>query len=116
MRGTQFAQLTAFVAVAEQSSFTKAAAQLGIAVSSLSSTIRSLEEQFGVRLLNRTTRSVSLTEAGAELLSHLSPLLQGLDRAIDSISAFRNRPGGVLRLSVHPVAAAIVIAPLIGRF
>jgi len=116
MRGTQFAQLTAFVAVAEHSSFTKAAAYLGISTPSLSQTIRSLEEQFGVRLLNRTTRSVALTEAGAELLSHLSPVLEGVDRAIDAVNAFRNKPAGKLRLTVHPVAAVTVIAPLVARF
>jgi DNA-binding transcriptional LysR family regulator len=116
MRGTQFAQLTAFVAVAEHSSFTKAANHLGISTPSLSQTIRSLEEQFGVRLLNRTTRSVALTEAGAELLSHLSPVLEGVDRAIDAVNAFRSTPAGRLRLTVHPVAAVTVIAPLVARF
>jgi DNA-binding transcriptional LysR family regulator len=116
MRGTQFAQLTAFVAVAEHSSFTRAATYLGISTPSLSQTIRSLEEQFGVRLLNRTTRSVALTEAGAELLSHLSPVMEGVDRAIDAVNAFRDRPAGMLRLIVHPVAALTVIAPLVARF
>src|SRR5262245_25520119 len=96
MRGTQFAQLTAFVAVAEQSSFTKAAAHLGISTPSLSQTIRSLEEQFGVRLLNRTTRSVALTDAGAELLAHLNPVIEGIDRAIDAVNAYRDKPAGTL--------------------
>ncbi len=116
MRGTQFAQLTAFVAVAEQRSFTRAATNLGISTPSLSQTIRSLEEQFGVRLLNRTTRSVALTEAGAELLSHLSPVLEGVSRAIDAVNAFRDRPAGTLRLVVHPIAALTVIAPSVARF
>src|SRR5215216_657784 len=116
MRGTRFAQLTAFVAVAEHSSFTRAATQLGISTPSLSQTIRLLEEQFGVRLLNRTTRSVALTEAGEELLGHLSPVMQGIDKAIDAINAFRDKPAGTLRLTVHPVAAVTVIAPLVARF
>ena len=116
MRGTQFAQLTAFVAVAEHSSFTRAAMQLGISTPSLSHAIRSLEEQFGVRLLNRTTRSVALTEAGEELLGHLSPLLEGFDTAIDAVNAFRDTPAGTLRLTVHPVAAVTVIAPLVAPF
>ena len=116
MRGTQFAQLTAFIAVAEHSSFTRAATHLGITTPSLSQTIRSLEEQFGVRLLNRTTRSVALTDAGAELLTHLSPVMEGFDKAIDAINAFRNKPAGTLRLSVHPVAALTIIAPLVARF
>jgi DNA-binding transcriptional LysR family regulator len=116
MRGTRFAQLTAFVAVAEHSSFTKAAMQLGISTPSLSQTIRLLEEQFGVRLLNRTTRSVALTEAGQELLGHLAPVMEGVDKAIDAINAFRDKPAGTLRLTVHPVAAVTVIAPLVARF
>jgi DNA-binding transcriptional LysR family regulator len=116
IRGSQFAQLTAFAVVAEHSSFTKAAGQLGISTPSLSQTIRSLEEQFGVRLLNRTTRSVALTEAGAELLNHLNPVLEGVEKAVDAINAFRGKPAGTLRLTVHPVAAATIIAPLLARF
>jgi DNA-binding transcriptional LysR family regulator len=116
MRGTQFAQLTAFVAVAEHSSFTRAATQLGISTPSLSQTIRSLEEQFGVRLLDRTTRSVALTEAGEELLVKLNPIIEGLHNALDAVNAFRNKPAGKLRLTVHPIAAVTVIAPLVARF
>jgi DNA-binding transcriptional LysR family regulator len=116
MRGTQFAQLTAFVAVAEHSSFTRAATYLGISTPTLSQTIRALEEQFGVRLLNRTTRSVALTEAGEELLGHLNPVIEGMRHAIDAVNAFRNKPAGTVRLTVHPVAAVTVIAPLIARF
>ena len=71
---------------------------------------------FGVRLLNRTTRSVALTEAGAELLAHLNPVLEGVDKAIDAVNAFRDTPAGVLRLVAHPVAAATVVAPLVARF
>jgi DNA-binding transcriptional LysR family regulator len=116
MRGTQFAQLTAFVAVAEHSSFTRAAAQLGISTPSLSQTIRSLEEHFGVRLLNRTTRSVTLTEAGEELLGKLNPVIEGLRNALDAVDELRDKPAGTLRLTVHPVAAATVIGPLVARF
>ncbi len=116
MRGTQFAQLTAFVAVAENRSFTRAASHLGIKVPSLSHAIRSLEEQFGVRLLNRTTRSVALTDAGAQLLGHLTPVLESVDRAIDAVNEFREKPTGTLRLTVHPVAAAVVIGPVVARF
>ena len=116
MRGTQFAQLTAFVAVAEHSSFTRAATYLGISTPTLSQSIRALEEQFGVRLLNRTTRSVALTEAGEELLGHLNPVIEGMRNAIDAVNAFRERPAGMVRLTVHPVAAVTVIAPVIARF
>jgi DNA-binding transcriptional LysR family regulator len=116
MRGTQFAQLTAFVAVAEHRSFTKAAAYLGIKAPSLSQAIRGLEETFGVRLLNRTTRSVALTEAGEQLLGHLNPVLEGVDKAIDAVNEFRDNPAGTLRLTVHPIAAVTVIGPLVARF
>ncbi|HEY3658013.1 MAG TPA: LysR family transcriptional regulator [Steroidobacteraceae bacterium] len=116
MRGTQFAQLTAFVAVAEHRSFTKAASYLGIKAPSLSQAIRELEETFGVRLLHRTTRSVALTEAGEKLLGHLNPVLEGVDRAIDAVNEFRDNPAGTLRLMVHPIAAVTVIGPLVARF
>ena len=72
MRGTQFSELSAFVAVAEQRSFSKAALQLGISRPSISEMVRSLEERLGVRLLNRTTRSVALTEAGERCSPRLS--------------------------------------------
>ena len=116
VRGTQFAQLTAFVAVAEQRSFTRAAEHLGLSTPSLSQAIRALEESFGVRLLNRTTRSVSLTEAGEELLAHLDPVLKGVDNAIDAVNAYRDSPAGKIRLTVHPLAGATVLAPLVARF
>jgi len=116
VRGTQFAQLTAFVAVAEHRSFTKAAEHLGLSTPSLSQAIRGLEETFGVRLLNRTTRSVALTEAGEQLLQHLNPVLEGVDNAIDAVNAYRDTPGGTLRLTVHPLAAVTVLAPLVARF
>jgi DNA-binding transcriptional LysR family regulator len=116
MRGTQFAQLTAFVAVAESRSFTKAASHVGIKVPALSHAIRSLEEEFGVRLLNRTTRSVALTDAGAQLFAHLIPALESVDRAIDAVNEFRDKPSGTLRLTVHPVAALTVIGPIVARF
>jgi DNA-binding transcriptional LysR family regulator len=116
MRGTQFAQLTAFAAVAKHRSFTRGAEFLGLSTPSLSQAIRSLEEEFGVRLLNRTTRSVALTEAGERLLGHLNPVFEGVDTAIDAISDFRDRPVGTLRLSVHPLAAATIIGPLVASF
>jgi DNA-binding transcriptional LysR family regulator len=116
VRGTQFAQLTAFVAVAEHRSFTRAAEHLGLSTPSLSQAIRALEDGFGVRLLNRTTRSVSLTEAGVELLAHLNPVLEGVDNAIDAVNAYRDTPSGTIRLTVHPVAGVTVLAPLVARF
>jgi DNA-binding transcriptional LysR family regulator len=116
MRGSQFAELSVFVAVAEEASFTKAAKRLGLSNATLSQSVRSLEEQLGTRLLNRTTRSVSLTDAGERLLSQLRPLLDGFDAAIESINAFRDRPTGHLRLTMPPPVAKFILAPLLGRF
>jgi DNA-binding transcriptional LysR family regulator len=116
MRGTQFAELSAFVAVAEHRNFTRAAAQLGISPSTLSQTVRSFEERLGVRLLNRTTRSVALTEAGERLLVDAQPVLDGVERAIEAVNDFRDKPIGTLRLSVPRAAAMAFMGPLLPRF
>jgi DNA-binding transcriptional LysR family regulator len=116
MTSIQITELTAFVAVAEQRSFTKAAAQVGIALPTMSQTIRSLEERLGVRLFNRTTRSVALTEAGERLLAEISPLLQGLSHAIESVNLFRDKPIGTLRLAVWRPATMKRLAPMIKPF
>lgn len=116
MRRTEFAELSAFAAVAEQGNFTKAAIQLGIVPSTLSQTIRNLEERLGVRLLYRTTRSVSLTEAGERLLARITPAFSELNSAVESINDFRNTPIGTLRLSVSSVPAQMILAPLLKKF
>src|SRR5258708_2218171 len=116
MRGPDFAEMNAFVAVAERRSFARAADHLGMARSTLSETIRQLEERLGVRLLNRTTRSVRLTVAGPQLMERLRPVLDDFTAALDSINSFRDRPAGLLRLTVPPPAAQFVLAPIIGRF
>jgi DNA-binding transcriptional LysR family regulator len=116
MRGPQIAELAAFAAIAERSSFVKAAGVLGVSTSKLSKMIRALEERLGVRLFNRTTRSVALTEAGEHLLSQVRPALDDLGSAVESINVFRDTPAGTLRLTVSSVAAAMVIAPILGRF
>src|SRR5262245_593359 len=116
MRGSVFAELSAFVAVAEKKSFTKAAKQLGISTATLSQTIKSLEERLKVRLLNRTTRSVNPTEVGARLLARLTPVLDDYEAALESINTFRDKPCGSLRLSVVPPAVDLVIAPMLSRF
>src|ERR1700761_239225 len=116
MRGTQFAELSAFVAVAEHRNFRKAAAQLGMSPSGLSQTIHSLEERLGVRLFNRTTRSVALTEAGEHLLADAQPVLDGIDRAIESVNAFRATPSGMLRLSASRLAATLLVGPVLTQF
>jgi DNA-binding transcriptional LysR family regulator len=116
MRGTQFADLNVFVAVADQASFTKAGRLLGLSTATLSQTLRALEHRLGVRLLNRTTRSVALTEAGERLLTQLRPLLDGFDAAIESVNAFREKPAGHLRLVMPPPVAKFVLAPVLARF
>jgi DNA-binding transcriptional LysR family regulator len=116
MRGTQFAELSAFVAVAEQRSFTKAARQLGVSRPSISGMVRSLEERLGVRLLNRTTRSVALTEAGQRLLADAEPILDAIDKAIDHVNAHRGKPRGTLRLNMHRAVATLVVEPLLTQF
>src|SRR5258708_23617657 len=87
-----FAEMNAFVAVAERSSFAKAARQLGVSRSALSETIRALEEKLGVRLLNRTTRSVAPTEVGERLLAELRPALESFEAADHSNNIFRHHP------------------------
>ncbi len=116
MRGTQFAELSAFVAIAEQGSFTKAARQVGISTATLSQSIKALEERLGVRLLNRTTRSVSLTPVGERLLGQLRPVLDDYEAAIESINDFRDRPCGLIRLTVPPPASEFLLAPVLARF
>jgi DNA-binding transcriptional LysR family regulator len=96
----QLTELTAFVAVAEHRSFTKAAAQVGIALPTMSQTIQSFEHRIGVRLFNRTTRSVALTEAGDRLLAEVQPILDGVDHALENVNSFRDKPIGTLRLAV----------------
>jgi DNA-binding transcriptional LysR family regulator len=108
--------MNAFVTVAQRCSFAKAAVQLGISRSRLSETIRGLEDSLGVRLLNRTTRSVAPTAAGERLLARLRPLLDDFDTVLESINAFRDKPAGLLRLTVLPPAANLMLAPLLSRF
>src|SRR4029078_7037753 len=105
MRGTHFAEMSAFAAIAEHKSFAKAATLLGIGRSTLSQNLRSLEERLGVRLLNRTTRSVSLTEAGARLLARVRPALDELGAASDEATDPRGLPRGMLRLGGAPAVA-----------
>lgn len=116
MRGTQFAEMSAFATIAEHGSFAKAATLLGIGRSTLSQNLRSLEERLGVRLLNRTTRSVSLTEAGTRLLSRVRPALDELVLATDEVADQRGMPSGVLRIAVQPPVGTFLIGPMLARF
>lgn len=104
--------LNAFVAVARAKGFRDGARASGGSASGLSEAVRRLETQLGVRLLNRTTRSVVLTEAGASLLARLGPALTEVESALDIVNGFRDRPAGTLRLNV-PVSAARLVLPSI---
>lgn len=116
MNRAQFAELNAFVAVAERANFARAAAHLGINASTISQTIRALEDRLGMRLLNRTTRSVALTEAGEKLLERIRPALTELGAAVEDLNELRDIPTGTLRLNVSSVAAEVVIAPVMKSF
>src|SRR3954466_8500854 len=108
--------MSAFLAVADERSFTKAAKHLGVTQSALSHAIRGLEEQVGVRLLARTTRSVAPTEAGEQLLAELRPALTGIRGALDRIGGLRDTPRGRLRLLIPRLAAMSVLGPKLAEF
>jgi DNA-binding transcriptional LysR family regulator len=107
--------LSAFVAVAQAHSFTKAAARLGISPSALSHAMRGLEERLGVRLLARTTRSVAPTEAGERLLTVVLPHLQGIESELSALNLLRDIPAGTIRLTAGEHAADTVIYPVLAR-
>src|ERR1700744_6514896 len=98
----QLNDLLAFLAVARERSFTRAAAQLGVSQSALSHTIRGLEERVGLRLLTRTTRSVSTTEAGDRLLRPLGPPFDEIEAELESLAELRAKPAGQLRITTSP--------------
>ena len=108
--------LSAFLAVADERSFTKAAKRLNISTSGLSHAIRRLEEQIGVRLLTRTTRSVSPTDAGEQLLAQLRPALSDIRGVLTSLSGLQSTPIGRIRLLCPRLAAKTVLGPKLGQF
>src|SRR6516162_2579677 len=116
MRRSELADLTAFVAVADNLSFRVAATRLGVTPSALSHAMRQLEERLGIRLVHRTTRSVSLTDAGIRLLGRLRPAMDQIAGALDDLNEERDHPIGNLRIHASHLAAATVIAPIWGRF
>src|SRR5258708_15951673 len=110
MHRTDLANLTAFIAVADHLSFRAAASRLGVTPSALSHAMRQLEERLGVRLLNRTTRSVSMTDAGGRLLERLRPAMDQVAGAVEGLNQDRQRPFGRLRIyAIHMAAAAGVV-------
>lgn len=107
--------LLAFLAVARERSFTKAAAKLGVSQSALSHTLRALEEQLGLRLLTRTTRSVAPTEVGERLLRSIGPRLEEIDTELAALSALRDKPAGTIRITTGEHAAQTVLWPVLAR-
>jgi len=116
MRATEFGELRAFAAVAQERSFRRAATRLGVTPSALSHVIRTLEERLGAKLLHRTTRSVATTEAGTALLGRLVPAMAEMEHAVSEIGAFSDRPRGRLRLNLPRLAAEVVLLPQLGQF
>jgi DNA-binding transcriptional LysR family regulator len=116
MRGSDFAELKAFAAVVERASFARAADHLGFSPSALTQTIRQLETRLGVRLLNRTTRSVAPTSAGARLYERIARVIQDLDAAVAEAVEATGRTAGTLRINTLSMAADKLIAPRLGRF
>lgn len=116
MRSGEFASLKAFFAVAQTCNFSRAAQALGVSPSALSQTIKGLEEGLGVRLLNRTTRSVSTTAAGARLFERLQVIFSDLDSALEELNQYRDTPTGTLRISAPQVAMLHFIQPILPAF
>lgn len=112
--------LTVFVTVAREGNFTRAGAHLGVSPSAVSQTIRALEERLGVRLLTRTTRSVTRTDAGEQLLASIAPLLDGINQQLAAVSALRDAPAGTVRITADEYAARSLLwpklAPLLARY
>jgi len=113
---TDLNDLSAFAAVARAGGFRDAARLGGVSASALSEAVRRLEARLGVRLLNRTTRSIATTEAGARLLERLGPALGEVEAALDVVNAFRDRPAGTLKLNVPSTVARLVLPAILARF
>ena len=108
--------LLAFLAVARERSFTKAAAKLGVSQSALSHTIRGLEARLGLRLLTRTTRSVSPTEAGERLLHTVGPRFEEIEAELEALSELRDKPAGTIRITAGEHAANAILWPKLAKF
>src|SRR5688500_11172902 len=115
MRRDDLTDLNVFLAVAEERSFTRAAARLGLTQSTLSHTIRSFEERLGVRLLTRTTRSVAPTEAGERLLRAAQPGLEAIAAELASLSELRDNPAGTIRITTSNHAYQTILWPALRR-
>jgi DNA-binding transcriptional LysR family regulator len=114
MRTTDLSELAAFDAVARHRSFRRASEERGVTASAISHAVSNLEARVGIRLLNRTTRSVSLTDAGAMLLSQLSPAFGAIGSALDELNQFRDTPFGKVRINAPNSIAPFVLGPVVG--
>lgn len=113
MKRDELGDLAVFLTVAQECSFTRAAAKLGTSQSSLSHTIRRMEERMGLRLLTRTTRNVSTTEAGEQLLSTLQPAFNDIQARLDSMTALRHKPAGTIRITTSRTAGEAILMPIV---
>ena len=116
MLANDLGALSVFLTIAEERSFTKTSKRLRVSPSAVSHSMRKLEEEIGVRLLSRTTRSVALTEAGEHLRARLRPAFTEIQEALGQVSRLRNKPAGRVRLLVPRLAASTVLAPKLGQF
>lgn len=116
MKHDNLNDLLSFIEVANEGNFTKAASQLGVSQSALSYTIRRLEQKLGIRLLTRTTRSVSMTEAGEKLMKSIAPLLQEVQIQVDALGELRDKPAGNIRITTFDYVAEMILWPKIAKF
>jgi DNA-binding transcriptional LysR family regulator len=110
------ADLATFLAIARHRSFRAASVELGVSASALSHAMRNIEDRLGLRLFNRTTRSVALTEAGGRLFTRITPAFRDISDALDDLNTFRGKPAGTLRLNTARQAAHLVLLPLVTTF
>jgi DNA-binding transcriptional LysR family regulator len=115
MPRTDLNDIVAFLAVARERSFTRAAAQLGVSQSALSQTLRGLEARLGLRLLTRTTRSVAPTEAGERLIQAAGPRLDEIEAELAALSALRDKPSGTIRITAHDHAVKAILWPMLAK-
>jgi len=115
MRRSDLGELAAFLAVAEERSFTRAAARLGTSQSALSHTVRALEERLEIRLLNRTTRSVAPTPAGERLIRSVGPRLEEIDAELRALGELRKKPAGAIRITTGELAAESTLLPALTK-
>lgn len=115
MARSDLSDITAFLCVAREGSFTRAAAKLGVSQSALSQTVRNLEARLGLRLLTRTTRNLSPTEAGERLIQSVGPRLEEIEAELSALTALRDKPAGTVRIAAGDHAAELLLWPVIER-